>query len=231
MWLLNSSIGKKLIMSISGVFLVLFMTFHACMNFVAVINLGAYDAVCKFLGANWYAVVGSAVLAGGFLIHIIFATWLTLTNQKARGNEAYAVNGMPKNVEWASKNMYVLGFIILMGIVLHLTMFWAKMQLSELANLEIATDGKVIDPAAGSEFLIAYFKNPIFCILYLLWFAAIWFHMTHGIWSAFQTLGWNNNTWICRWKTISYIVATILMLMFAFTVVFFYVGNCIGLFA
>ena len=94
-----------------------------------------------------------------------------------------------------------------------------KINLKE-ANLSIETE----------KFIILQI-GTFFCILYLLWFAAIWFHMTHGIWSAFQTLGWNNNTWICRWKTISYIVATILMLMFAFTVVFFYVGNCIGLFA
>lgn len=227
MWLLNSSIGKKLIMSISGLFLVLFLTFHATMNFVAVISTEAYDAVCGFLGANWYALVGTAILAGGFLLHIAFATWLTLTNQKARGNESYAVNARPESVEWASKNMFVLGTIVIVGLILHLTMFWAKMQLIEAAGMAPSEIG---GPAEGSKFLIFYFSNPIFCVLYLIWFAAFWFHITHGIWSAFQTIGWNNNIWISRLKVISYIVATLIMLMFAITVVYFFVGSKLGIF-
>ena len=55
MWLINSSIGKKVIMSVTGLALVLFLTFHACMNVVALISGDAYNLICEFLGANWYA--------------------------------------------------------------------------------------------------------------------------------------------------------------------------------
>ena len=55
MWLSNSSIGRKVVMSITGLFLVLFLTFHMCMNLVALISPAGYNAVCQFLGANWYA--------------------------------------------------------------------------------------------------------------------------------------------------------------------------------
>ena len=119
MWLLNSSIGRKLIMSISGIFLILFLLFHMSMNVAAVFSEEAYNTICEFLGANWYAVVGTLVLAAGFIIHIIYGLWLTLQNRKARGNDRYAVNATPKGVEWSSQNMFVLGIVILGFIVLH----------------------------------------------------------------------------------------------------------------
>ena len=85
-----SSIGKKLIMSISGLFLVLFLLFHMSMNVVAIFSGEAYNAVCEFLGANWYALAGTLVLALGFVFHIVYAFILTIQNRKARGVERYA---------------------------------------------------------------------------------------------------------------------------------------------
>ena len=113
MWLTNSSVGRKIVMSVTGLFLVLFVTFHALMNAVALIKFEYYDAICEFLGANWYAVLGTLILAGGFALHIIFAFILTFQNRKARGNNRYAVTTKPKDVEWASQNMLVLGIIVL----------------------------------------------------------------------------------------------------------------------
>ena len=91
MWLFNSSIGRKFVMALTGAFLVLFVTFHVLMNGVAIFWPAAYNVVCEFLGANWYALIGSAILALGFIIHIIFAVWLTLQNRNARGNDRYNV--------------------------------------------------------------------------------------------------------------------------------------------
>ncbi|MEG0656783.1 MAG: succinate dehydrogenase/fumarate reductase cytochrome b subunit, partial [Mucinivorans sp.] len=127
-----SSIGKKLVMSITGLFLIMFLVFHASMNVVAIISTEGYDAVCEFLGANWYALVGTLILAAGFLIHIIFSMVITIKNQKARGPERYASVGRAKEVSWAGKNMFVLGIVVLGFIGLHLWQFWAKMQLVEI---------------------------------------------------------------------------------------------------
>ena len=77
MWLVNSSVGRKVVMSITGIALILFLTFHMAMNLVAVFSERGYNAICEFLGANWYALVGSMGLAALFLIHIIYAVWLT----------------------------------------------------------------------------------------------------------------------------------------------------------
>ena len=70
MWLTNSSIGKKVLMSVTGIALILFLTFHACMNVVALISEEGYNAICEFLGANWYAVAATAVLAANSNPHI-----------------------------------------------------------------------------------------------------------------------------------------------------------------
>ena len=132
MWLSNSSIGRKVV--ITGLFLVLFLTFHMCMNLVALISPAGYNAVCQFLGANWYALAGTVILAAGAVLHIVYAFWLTLQNRKARGNDRYLVNTRPQTVEWASQNMLVLGIIVLLGLVLHLFNFWYKMQLNEIVG-------------------------------------------------------------------------------------------------
>ena len=130
--LFTSSIGRKLIMSISGLFLVLFLLFHMSMNLAAVFSTEAYNAICEFLGANWYALVGTLVLAAGFLVHIIYASILTLRNRAARGDKRYAVTAMPAGVSWASRNMYILGAIVVLGLILHLYNFWYKMQFAEI---------------------------------------------------------------------------------------------------
>ncbi|MGB4445955.1 MAG: succinate dehydrogenase/fumarate reductase cytochrome b subunit, partial [Dysgonamonadaceae bacterium] len=88
-WLIKSSIGRKFIMSISGLFMILFLLFHMSMNLALVFSLEAYDKICEFLGANWYAVIGTLVLAAGFAVHVIYAIILTLQNRKARGKERY----------------------------------------------------------------------------------------------------------------------------------------------
>ena len=115
MWLSNSSIGRKVVMSVTGVALILFLTFHMSMNLVALFSEDAYNMVCEFLGANWYALVATVALAALFVIHIIYAFWLTMLNRKARGSERYAVSEKPKTVEWASQNMLVLGLVVILG--------------------------------------------------------------------------------------------------------------------
>lgn len=225
MWLIDSSIGRKLIMSITGIFLVLFLIFHGTMNFVVLFSADAYNAIAGFLGANWYALIGTKILALGFVVHILYALYLTFQNQKARGSKSYAVKNNQKGVEWASQNMFVLGVIILGFMALHLFQFWSKMQLVEIShklgyenagNLELAKD--------GAYWVRHYFENPFYSILYIVWLSAIWFHLTHGVWSALQTIGASNNIWLPRIKVISNILATIIILMFISIPVYFLLG-------
>ena len=229
MWLSNSSIGRKVVMSVTGLFLVLFLTFHMCMNLVALISPAGYNAVCQFLGANWYALIGTVIIAAGAVIHIIYAFWLTIQNRRARGNDRYLVNVRPKSVEWASQNMLVLGIIVVLGLALHLFNFWAKMQLPELMhNMGMHADTLTLAYAANGAYHIQQtFSSPVYVVLYLVWLFALWFHLTHGFWSSMQSLGWNNKVWINRWKCISNIYSTIVVLGFALVVVVFFVKTLI----
>ena len=219
MWLTTSSVGRKVIMSVTGIALVLFLTFHACMNVVALFSGDAYNMICEFLGSNWYAVAGTVVLVGLIALHFIYATILTLQNLKARGNNRYAVVETPAKVEWASQNMFVLGLIVCLGLFLHLFNFWANMMGAEFYNGGMALVGDY--EATDGAGLIG---NPIYAVLYLVWLAALWFHLSHGFWSAIQTLGVNNKVWFNRWKLIGNVYVTLVMLMFAAVVVYFALG-------
>ena len=219
MWLINSSIGRKVVMSVTGVALILFLTFHMSMNIVALFSAEGYNMVCEFLGANWYALVATLALAALAVIHIVYAFLLTMQNRQARGTERYAVTARPAKVEWASQNMLVLGIIVLLGLLLHLFNFWYNMMFAELTGIAVAHD-----PADGFAYIVDTFANPLYVVLYIVWLAAIWFHLSHGFWSAMQTFGWNGKVWFCRWKAIGLVYTTLLMLGFLVVVLAFALG-------
>ena len=224
MWLFNSSIGRKVVMSLTGVALILFLTFHASMNVVALFSAEGYNLICEFLGANWYALVATMGLAALAVFHIVYAFILTAQNRRARGNSRYEVTAKPGKVEWASQNMLVLGLIILLGLALHLFNFWYSMMFAELSGISVPHS-----PSDGYAYIQDTFSCPVYVVLYIVWLAAIWFHLSHGFWSAMQTLGWSGKTWFCRWKVIGIAYTTLLMLAFLVVVLYFACcGSCCG---
>ena len=200
----TSSIGKKLIMSISGLFLILFLFIHAFVNALSLISDEAFQAGCEFMSLPIVTVM-VPVLAAGFIIHIVYAFILNAMNLKARGPQRYAVANKAKPDDWASKNMLVLGIIVLGALAFHLTHFWAKMQLPEMMGGH-AEQGPVL--------MYQTFKPLWVVIVYLVWFVALWLHINHGFWSALHTLGLNNNIWMKRWKVVSLVVSTVLVVVF-----------------
>ena len=203
----TSSIGKKLIMSISGLFLIVFLLLHLTINALSLISEEAFQAGCDFMALPIITVM-VPVLALGFIIHIIYGFYLSATNLKARGKERYAVAHKGEADNWASKNMLVLGIIVLGVLGFHLTHFWADMQLLQFQGVP---HEELADP---NVLLLETFKSPVVVVIYVVWFAALWFHLTHGFWSAFHTIGWNNDTWIKRLKVLSYVFATIIFVGF-----------------
>ncbi len=215
----TSSIGKKLIMSISGLFLILFLTVHLVANSTFLFSEEAFETACEIM-ATPFVTVMVPVLAFGFVIHIIYATILTLYNRKARGNERYAIPHKGHADSWSAKNMFVLGIIVLGCLVFHLTHFWDDMQLQEFMGNE---------PVNPNQLMYATFSNPVIVLIYIIWFCALWFHLTHGFWSAFQTIGWNNNIWLKRWKAIGVVYVSILVLGFIIVAIVAYLranGYC-----
>ncbi len=201
----SSSIGKKLVMSITGLFLILFLTLHMSINFISVFSPSDFEAACEFMALPIVSIM-VPILAAGFVIHIIYAFILSLHNIKSRGGlKRYGAAKKAKTDSWAARNMIVLGIIVLLGLALHLTDFWANMQ------LKVWTGNAPDDP---NMLLYSTFGNIRITVLYILWFITIWFHLSHGFWSALQTIGWNNEIWFQRWKVIGIVVVTILMLGF-----------------
>ena len=226
MWLIDSSIGRKLVMSVSGLALILFLTFHMAMNAVALFSGEGYNMVCEFLGANWYALVATVGLAALVVVHIVYAFILFVQNRRARGNQRYAVTAKPKGVEWASQNMLVLGFVVIGGLALHLVHFWSKMQLAEIMGIhEAVVAGYTVAPTNGAALIAINFSNPVIVALYVVWLAAIWFHLTHGFWSALHTIGWNGKNWIDRLPCISNVYTTIIVLGFIAVPILFFVKS------
>lgn len=219
-----SSITKKLIMAVTGGALVFFLLFHASMNIVAIISEEGYNMICEFLGAHWYALVATAGLALLMVFHLIYAFVLSFQNYRARGKQRYAVVDRQEGVSWASKNMLVIGAIVLIGLGLHLFNFWANMQLPEVLeklhiHAEWADMSKVAD---GHHYIVNTFSNPVYSIIYLVWLAFLWFHLAHGVASVMQSIGWNNHVWQKRIECIGKIIAALIVAMFAVVVLYYW---------
>ncbi len=214
-----SSITKKLIMSISGLFLIIFLLLHMTINFFSVIDSftgkfgaadGLFQAGCDFMALPIVTIM-VPVLAAGFIVHIIYAFILTLKNIEARGGyKRYEVGSKAKTESWASKNMLVLGIVVLGIVAFHLNHFWADMQLKEFMG----------EHAENPYFLLATtFQNWWMVAIYIVWFIALGLHLCHGFWSAFQTMGLSNKIWEKRLIYIGYAVVAIIVLGFCVTAV------------
>ncbi|PLB86857.1 succinate dehydrogenase/fumarate reductase cytochrome b subunit [Dysgonamonadaceae bacterium] len=222
-WLIKSSIGRKFVQSISGLFMVLFLLFHMSMNLVLIFSYDAYNFIAnEILGANWWAIIGTGVIALGFVVHIIYAVILTLQNKKARGSDRYA-SASKTPVAWSSKNMFVLGVFILLFLIVHLYQMWYNMQFKELLQLPGARED-------GAQLVTEVLSNGWIFAIYIIAFIALWLHLTHGFWSALQTVGWNNTKWMKRIKVIGNIFATIICLGFMIVAIAVHFGfsNLLG---
>ena len=173
-------------------------------NAFSLISPELFEMGCEFMALPIVGIL-VPVLAAGFIIHIVYAFILNLINYRARGKERYAVANKAATEDWGARIMLLRGIIVLGVLAFHLTHVWAHMQLPAW------TGGEETNPVV---LLGKTFGNPVVLAIYIVWFIALWFHLTHGFWSALQTLGWNNQIWLKRWKAISYVIATILVLVF-----------------
>jgi succinate dehydrogenase / fumarate reductase cytochrome b subunit len=209
-----SSIVKKLIMSISGLFLIMFLLLHLTINAFSILDTinGTYGAAdglfakgCEFMALPIVTIM-VPVLALGFLVHIAYAAILTAGNMKARGGYfRYASGSKGKAESWASKNMFLLGIVVLGLVAFHLNHFWADMQLKEFMG-EHAEDPYVL--------LSLTFEKWWMVAIYIVWFVALGLHLCHGFWSAFQTIGLSNEKWEKRLTCIGYVFVAIIVLGF-----------------
>lgn len=204
---LTSSIGKKLIMSLTGLFLTVFLIIHSLGNLPLVFNDdgAAFTAFVHFMESNFLI---SKVLAlglyAGFAIHIVQGVLIWLANRKAKGSQKYAVDKYV-DVSWTSRNMALLGSIVFFFLVVHMGDFFVPLKVTgALAEHDLYRHA------------IEKFSNPLYVAIYELGIIALFFHLTHGFQSAFQTLGLNHKKYTPIIKTLGWVYAIIIPGIFAF---------------
>jgi len=214
----SSSIGKKLIMSITGLFLMIFLLVHLTVNLMLLLGDGkAFNFAAHFMATNSVIKVVEPILAIGFIIHILYASIITLMNRSKRpiGYISNSSNGV---TTWASKNMYILGGTIFIFLVIHLVNFFWKIKFGIVPS--ISYDKVEMENAYQlvSGLFISYWWYDI---IYIAGAILLGFHLSHGFWAAFQTLGWNNKIWITRLETIAYIYAIVVATGFSIIPLYF----------
>ena len=184
-----SSIGKKLLMALAGLFLILFLLVHLGINLTLILfedprifNIGAH-----FMATNLVIKVIEVVLFGAIILHILYGLILQILNWLARPIR-YRV-GNYAQTSFFSKFMIWLGGIILIFLVIHLTNFYFK---SKFGHVEEITYDNIRYYADLSPLVIRKFQIPGFVIFYIACFLILGFHLWHGFQSAFQTLGLNH---------------------------------------
>jgi len=201
---LNASIGRKVFMSLTGLFLIIFLCVHLTLNlFLTFDDTGnLFNLSANFMATNPIIRVMEPILALGFIIHIIWSGWITLVNMRARP-QGYAVGD--KLLKWwaPSKNMFILGALLLVFMVLHIFDFWVKMRITgdPLLNQTAGTGPEMHNAYALVSNLFMHY--PLYDVIYILGSILIGLHITHGFWSAFQTIGINNIVWMKRLKNIA----------------------------
>lgn len=209
--LFGSSIGRKLVMSLSGLFLVLFLFIHLLLNSFLVFDCGKgdlFNAGVHFMGTNPMIKVIEPILGIGFIIHIVYSLIITMQNRKARGSNAYGSGTKTKGVSAASKTMLPLGIAVLAFLVLHIADFWVKMKVTHAMPPETTFPymGEMVTGENAYALVNATFQKLWVVIVYSIGSIALGHHLSHGFWSAFQTMGLSNTVWLARWKAVSVIV-------------------------
>jgi len=217
----SSSIGKKLIMSISGLFLLIFLAVHLIANLFLLIGPDAYNVATHFMDTNPLIQLMQPVLAAGFIIHILYASILTLQNQKARGTKSYAKVNQTESSKWASRNMYILGTIIFVFLAIHIWNFLYEIKIAHsLAEVEV--DGVMMHNAYA--LVTGLFKECLLItLLYVVAGIALGLHLTHGFWASFQSIGFSNDVWRKRLECFGKIYAIVIAVGFAIIPIYLFI--------
>ena len=210
----TTSLGKKIIMSVTGLFLVTFLMVHLTINSMIVFDDSGmlFNKAAHFMHTNLIIKIVEPILAIGLIIHLIYASFITLQNQVKRdvnfsGLARYKNRNAAKGSTWTSRNMYILGILIFSFLAIHLINFFWKMKFT--GGLDTVPGGEMLDAYTfvTSLFITWQWAIPI----YVIGAIALGFHLHHGVWSGFQSIGLSNK----KWRKILNVVGILLSIFFA----------------
>jgi len=187
--LFSSTLGRKLLMALTGLFLILFLVVHLAGNLQLLKDDQgrAFNVYAEFMGTNTIIQLISKANFAFILLHVFISLALTIRNRRARGSQGYAIGG--KSSIWASRNMGILGTLILIFLVIHLKNFWAEQHFGDMAMASYTDHEPVKDLYS---LVMLWFSKGWYVALYVFCMVALGFHLWHGFASAFQTLGFNH---------------------------------------
>lgn len=219
----TASVARKLVVSLSGLFLIVFLVVHLGVNLTLFGGPDTYNAAAHFMGSNPFIVGMRPVLAFGFLVHILVSAWLWMGNRQARPRR-YAVVDPAGGSTWAARNMIVLGALVFLFLGLHLASF----------SLRLAFGAPPLTTLHGAEVKDVYalvtgqFGVWWYSTLYLAAMVLLGLHLAHGFQSALQTLGLSDARWRRRWTVAGNVYALIVAVGFASLPAFFLVRALMG---
>ncbi|GMU95081.1 succinate dehydrogenase cytochrome b subunit [Ignavibacterium album] len=217
---INSSLGKKFIMALTGSFLIIFLIIHLIGNITLYFGPDAFNGYVKTLDVIKPLIrIIELVLLSAFIFHIFNGVRLWLENKQARP-VTYKVNGSPENTTLFSRTMFVSGSVIFIFLVLHLgTFFW---------RFNVHDPQQLADSHQYYDIVVGFFQIWWYVLLYIVAMILLGFHLNHGFQSAFQTFGWNHKKYTPLIKKIGTAYAIIMAVGFASMPIyffFFYGGN------
>lgn len=218
--LLTSSVGKKWIMALSGLFLISFLVIHVGLNSCVFYDLSIFDPndngrmfnkAAHFMGASVVIRILEIGLFAGFLLHIIQGYVLVVQN-KSKRSKGYKVPMGSRGSTWYSKSMGLLGTLLLLFLIMHVSHFWVPSRITH--DLQPVNYGET---ETHNLFLrmVEIFQNPWIVALYVLGCISLAWHLLHGFQSAFRTMGLSNHRYIGIIKALGAIFSIAVPLLFA----------------
>ena len=221
---LTASIGRKFIMSVSGLFLMVFIALHLSINLLLIFdNTGErYNQGAECMTTNPFIKIMEPILALGFIVHIVWSFMREYQNWKARPVK-YARKNMSGASSWASRNMLILGATVLVFLVIHILDFYVKIKITGEMPPEVLVNGEHMEDSytlVSQTFINSIAKS----VLYIVGGILLALHLSHGFWSSFQTLGLNNKYWLRRWQVVAQIYAILIGLGYGAIPLYFMLG-------
>ena len=223
----TSSVGKKLVMALTGLFLISFLVIHVGLN--ACIWVGddgsTFNRAANFMGSSLLIRAMEYVLFAGFILHIIQGYVLERRNLSRRG-KGYKITVGNKASKWYSRTMGLLGTLLLLFLIMHIYHFWTPSRLGGIGNIEplaeTTINGKMYHDLYGE--MLKVFQNPVVVVLYVIGCISLAYHLMHGFQSAFRTLGVHNHRYLSLLTGFGKGFSIIISLAFAMMPVSIYLG-------
>jgi succinate dehydrogenase / fumarate reductase cytochrome b subunit len=214
--LFTSSIGKKILMALTGFFLLIYLIVHASINAMIFYNDdgATFNAAASFMLHNYFIRFLEIGLFAAFVLHIIQGLLLWKQNRGSR-KISYSKTNFPRNIKWYSRYMGWLGTFLLLFLVMHLYHFWAS------TKHELYFHGPTVDLYQEMKII---FTNPVWFTLYMIGLASLLFHLLQGFQSAFQTFGINHRRWTPIIKSIGVFYSVVICVLFAMMPISFMAG-------